>query len=125
VQHAQPEQLGLELAEQPGMRATAADPQRRIVAYSVAQVWQEQRRAGRRADDPDRGVVPVLEPAMVGNSVMPVRTTVFARAMDWLPAREARRRGRAEHPPVPAILAVMFLVTVILIWSVPDDDIQE
>jgi amino acid transporter len=56
-------------------------------------------------------------PAMVGNTFMPVRT-VFAWAFDRvLPARLADVNERT-HSPVPAILLVMGLVTLMLIWSV-------
>jgi amino acid transporter len=56
-------------------------------------------------------------PAMVGNTFMPVRT-VFAWAFDRvLPAKLADVNERT-HSPVPAILLVMGLVTVMLIWSV-------
>ena len=56
-------------------------------------------------------------PAMVGNSFMPVRT-VFAWAFDrLLPAKLANVNERT-HSPVPSILTVMGLVTVMLVWSV-------
>ncbi|HYB16339.1 MAG TPA: APC family permease [Streptosporangiaceae bacterium] len=56
-------------------------------------------------------------PAMVGNTFMPVRT-VFAWAFDrLLPAKLADVNERT-HSPVPAILTVMSLVTVMLVWSV-------
>jgi basic amino acid/polyamine antiporter, APA family len=56
-------------------------------------------------------------PAMVGNSFMPVRT-VFAWAFDrLLPAKLADVNDRT-HSPVPSILTVMGLVTVMLVWSV-------
>jgi amino acid transporter len=56
-------------------------------------------------------------PAMVGNTFMPVRT-VFAWAFDrLLPARFADVNERT-HSPVPAILLVMGLVTLMLIWSI-------
>ncbi len=56
-------------------------------------------------------------PAMVGNSFMPVRT-VFAWAFDrLLPSKLADVNDRT-HSPVPAILLVMGLVTVMLLWSV-------
>jgi basic amino acid/polyamine antiporter, APA family len=56
-------------------------------------------------------------PAMVGNTFMPVRT-VFAWAFDRvLPAKLADVNERT-HSPVPAILLVMALVTLMLIWSV-------
>jgi basic amino acid/polyamine antiporter, APA family len=56
-------------------------------------------------------------PAMVGNSFMPVRT-VFAWAFDrLLPAKLADVNDRT-HSPVPSILTVMSLVTVMLVWSV-------
>jgi basic amino acid/polyamine antiporter, APA family len=56
-------------------------------------------------------------PAMVGNSFMPVRT-VFAWAFDrLLPAKLANVNERT-HSPVPSILTVMSLVTIMLVWSV-------
>jgi amino acid transporter len=56
-------------------------------------------------------------PAMVGNTFMPVRT-VFAWAFDRvLPAKLADVNERT-HSPIPAILLVMGLVTLMLIWSV-------
>jgi basic amino acid/polyamine antiporter, APA family len=56
-------------------------------------------------------------PAMVGNSFMPVRT-VFAWAFDrLLPSKLADVNDRT-HSPVPSILTVMALVTVMLVWSV-------
>ena len=56
-------------------------------------------------------------PAMVGNTFMPVRT-VFAWAFDRvLPERLAGVNERT-HSPVPAILTVMVLVTLMLIWSI-------
>jgi basic amino acid/polyamine antiporter, APA family len=56
-------------------------------------------------------------PAMVGNTFMPVRT-VFAWAFDrLLPAKLADVNERT-HSPVPSILTVMGLVTVMLVWSV-------
>jgi basic amino acid/polyamine antiporter, APA family len=56
-------------------------------------------------------------PAMVGNTFMPVRT-VFAWSFDrLLPERFADVNERF-HSPVPAILLVMGLVTLMLAWSV-------
>jgi basic amino acid/polyamine antiporter, APA family len=54
---------------------------------------------------------------MVGNSFMPVRT-VFAWAFDRLLPEKLADVGERRHSPVPAILTVMFLVTVMLVWSV-------
>src|SRR5258708_12688938 len=56
-------------------------------------------------------------PAMVGNSFMPVRT-VFAWAFDRLLPEKLADVDERTHSPVPAILTVMFLVTVMLVWSV-------
>src|SRR5258708_8170220 len=56
-------------------------------------------------------------PAMVGNSFMPVRT-VFAWAFDRLLPEKLADVGERRHSPVPAIVTVMFLVTVMLVWSV-------
>jgi amino acid transporter len=56
-------------------------------------------------------------PAMVGNSFMPVRT-VFAWAFDRLLPEKLADVDKRTHTPVPAILTVMFLVTVMLVWSV-------
>jgi basic amino acid/polyamine antiporter, APA family len=56
-------------------------------------------------------------PAMVGNTFMPVRS-VFAWSFDRvLPERFASVNERF-HSPVPAILLVMFIVTLMLAWSV-------
>jgi amino acid transporter len=56
-------------------------------------------------------------PAMVGNSFMPIRSA-FAWAFDRvLPTRLANVNERT-HTPVPAILTVMSLITVMLLWSV-------
>jgi basic amino acid/polyamine antiporter, APA family len=56
-------------------------------------------------------------PAMVGNTFMPVRS-VFAWSFDRvLPERFASVNERF-HSPVPAILLVMGLVTLMLLWSV-------
>jgi amino acid transporter len=62
-------------------------------------------------------------PAMVGNSFMPIRS-VFAWAFDRiLPARLANVNERT-HTPVPAILTVMGLITVMLWWSVQGTSFQ-
>jgi basic amino acid/polyamine antiporter, APA family len=62
-------------------------------------------------------------PAMVGNTFMPVRT-VFAWAFDrLLPERFAEVNERT-HSPVPAILLVMGIVTVMLLWSVEKTTFQ-
>jgi basic amino acid/polyamine antiporter, APA family len=56
-------------------------------------------------------------PAMVGNTFMPVRT-VFAWSFDrLLPERLAEVNERTRSP-IPAILLVMGIVTLMLIWSV-------
>jgi amino acid transporter len=56
-------------------------------------------------------------PAMVGNSFMPIRSA-FAWAFDRvLPTKLADVNDRT-HTPVPAILTVMGLITVMLLWSV-------
>ena len=56
-------------------------------------------------------------PAMVGNTFMPVRT-VFAWAFDRLLPAKLADVNETTHSPVPAILLVMGLVTVMLIWSI-------
>jgi basic amino acid/polyamine antiporter, APA family len=56
-------------------------------------------------------------PAMVGNSFMPVRT-VFAWAFDRLLPSKLANVNERTHSPVPSILTVMGLVTVMLVWSV-------
>jgi APA family basic amino acid/polyamine antiporter len=56
-------------------------------------------------------------PAMVGNTFMPVRT-VFAWAFDRLLPEKFAEVNERTHSPVPAILLVMVLVTVMLIWSI-------
>jgi len=60
-------------------------------------------------------------PAMVGNTFMPIRS-VFAWAFDrLLPERFADVNERT-HSPVPAILLVMGLVTLMLVWSIASTD---
>jgi APA family basic amino acid/polyamine antiporter len=60
-------------------------------------------------------------PAMVGNTFMPIRT-VFAWSFDrLLPERFSEVNDRT-HSPVPAILLVMGIVTVMLAWSVWSTD---
>lgn len=56
-------------------------------------------------------------PAMVGNTFMPVRT-VFAWAFDRLLPEKLADVNERTHSPVPAILLVMGLVTLMLIWSI-------
>jgi basic amino acid/polyamine antiporter, APA family len=56
-------------------------------------------------------------PAMVGNTFMPVRT-VFAWAFDRLLPERLANVNERTHSPVPAILTVMVLVTLMLIWSI-------
>ena len=52
-------------------------------------------------------------PAMVGNTFMPMRT-VFAWAFDRLLPEKLADVNERTHSPVPAILTVMVLVTVML-----------
>jgi APA family basic amino acid/polyamine antiporter len=60
-------------------------------------------------------------PAMVGNTFMPIRT-VFAWSFDrLLPERFSEVNDRT-HSPIPAILLVMSLVTVMLAWSIASTD---
>jgi amino acid transporter len=60
-------------------------------------------------------------PAMVGNTFMPIRS-VFAWAFDrLLPERFADVNER-YHSPVPAILLVMGLVSLMLVWSILGTD---
>lgn len=54
---------------------------------------------------------------MVGNTFMPVRT-VFAWAFDRLLPERLANVNERTHSPVPAILTVMVLVTLMLIWSI-------
>jgi amino acid transporter len=56
-------------------------------------------------------------PAMVGNTFMPVRT-VFAWSFDRLLPERFANVSERFHSPVPAILLVMGLVTLMLAWSV-------
>src|SRR2546428_807583 len=60
-------------------------------------------------------------PAMVGNTFMPIRT-VFAWAFDRLLPEKFSSVNERTHSPVPAILLVMGLVTVMLAWSVVSTD---
>jgi APA family basic amino acid/polyamine antiporter len=60
-------------------------------------------------------------PAMVGNTFMPIRT-VFAWAFDRLLPEKFAEVNERTHSPVPAILLVMALVTVMLAWSVVSTD---
>jgi amino acid transporter len=60
-------------------------------------------------------------PAMVGNTFMPIRT-VFAWAFDRLLPEKFTEVNERTHSPVPAILLVMGLVTVMLAWSVVSTD---
>jgi basic amino acid/polyamine antiporter, APA family len=62
-------------------------------------------------------------PAMVGNSFMPVRT-VFAWAFDRLLPTKLADVNERTHSPVPAILLVMGLVTLMLVWSVNGTSFQ-
>src|SRR5207249_11857560 len=56
-------------------------------------------------------------PAMVGNTFMPIRT-VFAWSFDRLLPERFSQVNERTHSPVPAILLVMGLVTLMLAWSV-------
>ena len=60
-------------------------------------------------------------PAMVGNTFMPIRT-VFAWAFDRLLPEKFTEVNSRTHSPVPAILLVMGLVTVMLAWSIASTD---
>ena len=60
-------------------------------------------------------------PAMVGNTFMPVRS-VFAWAFDRLLPEKFADVNERTHSPVPAILLVMGLVTLMLVWSVLGTD---
>jgi APA family basic amino acid/polyamine antiporter len=60
-------------------------------------------------------------PAMVGNTFMPIRT-VFAWAFDRLLPEKFSEVNERTHSPVPAILLVMGLVTLMLAWSVVSTD---
>ena len=62
-------------------------------------------------------------PAMVGNTFMPVRT-VFAWAFDRLLPEKFAEVNERTHSPVPAILLVMGIVTVMLLWSVEKTTFQ-
>jgi amino acid transporter len=60
-------------------------------------------------------------PAMVGNTFMPIRT-VFAWAFDRLLPEKFSEVNERTHSPVPAILLVMGLVTLMLAWSIVSTD---
>ncbi len=60
-------------------------------------------------------------PAMVGNTFMPIRT-VFAWSFDRLLPEKFSEVNERTHSPVPAILLVMGLVTLMLMWSVASTD---
>ena len=60
-------------------------------------------------------------PAMVGNTFMPIRT-VFAWAFDRLLPEKFTEVNTRTHSPVPAILLVMGLVTLMLAWSILSTD---
>jgi amino acid transporter len=62
-------------------------------------------------------------PAMVGNTFMPVRT-VFAWAFDRLLPEKFAQVDERRHSPVPAILLVMGIVTLMLLWSVEKTTFQ-
>jgi basic amino acid/polyamine antiporter, APA family len=56
-------------------------------------------------------------PAMVGNTFMPIRS-VFAWSFDRVLPERLSDVNERFHSPVPAILLVMSLVTLMLAWSV-------
>ena len=58
---------------------------------------------------------------MVGNTFMPIRT-VFAWSFDRLLPERFSSVNERTHSPVPAILLVMGLVTLMLAWSVVSTD---
>lgn len=60
-------------------------------------------------------------PAMVGNTFMPIRT-VFAWSFDRLLPERFSDVNERTHSPVPAILLVMGIVTVMLAWSIASTD---
>jgi basic amino acid/polyamine antiporter, APA family len=60
-------------------------------------------------------------PAMVGNTFMPIRT-VFAWSFDRLLPEKFSEVNERTHSPVPAILLVMGLVTLMLAWSIASTD---
>ncbi|MFL5779081.1 MAG: APC family permease [Chloroflexota bacterium] len=60
-------------------------------------------------------------PAMVGNTFMPIRT-VFAWSFDRLIPERFSQVNERTHSPVPAILLVMGLVTLMLAWSIVGTD---
>ncbi|MEW6226238.1 MAG: APC family permease [Chloroflexota bacterium] len=60
-------------------------------------------------------------PAMVGNTFMPIRT-VFAWSFDRLLPEKFSEVNERTHSPVPAILLVMGLVTLMLMWSIASTD---
>ncbi|MHB8892271.1 MAG: APC family permease [Candidatus Limnocylindrales bacterium] len=60
-------------------------------------------------------------PAMVGNTFMPIRT-VFAWSFDRLLPERFSEVNERTHSPVPAILLVMGIVSVMLAWSVWSTD---
>jgi amino acid transporter len=62
-------------------------------------------------------------PAMVGNTFMPVRT-VFAWAFDRLLPEKFAEVNPRTNSPIPAILLVMGIVTVMLIWSLQKTTFQ-
>ena len=60
-------------------------------------------------------------PAMVGNTFMPIRS-VFAWSFDRLLPEKFAEVNERTHSPVPAILLVMGIVTVMLAWSIVSTD---
>lgn len=62
-------------------------------------------------------------PAMVGNTFMPVRTA-FAWAFDRVLPTKLADVNERTHTPVPAILTVMGLITVMLFWSINGTSFQ-
>ena len=55
-------------------------------------------------------------PAMIGNTFMPVRS-LFAWSFDRVLPKKLSEVNERTHTPVPAILVVSALVTIIFIWS--------
>ena len=58
---------------------------------------------------------------MVGNTFMPIRS-VFAWSFDRLLPEKFAEVNERTHSPVPAILLVMAIVTVMLAWSIVSTD---
>jgi amino acid transporter len=60
-------------------------------------------------------------PGMTGNVFMPIRT-IFAWAFDRLLPEKLAEVNERTHSPIPAILTVCGIVTVMLAWSVSSTD---